>query len=234
MPERKPTEAKRKTFAENILHFLRQLGITSALPDNIEVMNPFNDPTTWRLCGNFYHKFYNDQVPRHLILGINPGRFGGGITGIPFTDPIRMESVCGIKNHFVKKQELSSVFIYEMIAEFGGALEFYKKFYFSSISPLGFTNNGKNCNYYDDPALSKNLKPFIIDCLQKQIDFGLRQDRAFCLGEGKNYRFLNRLNDELHFFDSVIPLPHPRFIMQYKLKKKHEFIQQYLGAFALI
>ena len=49
---------------------------------------------------------------RHLLLGINPGRFGGGVTGIPFTDPIRLQNVCGIENNFEKKQELSSVFIY--------------------------------------------------------------------------------------------------------------------------
>ncbi len=43
-------------------------------------------------------------IHRYLILGINPGRFGGGITGIPFTDPIRLQNICGIENDFQKNK----------------------------------------------------------------------------------------------------------------------------------
>lgn len=39
------------------------------------------------------------------ILGINPGRFGAGTTGIAFIDPIRLENECGINNSFPKKVE---------------------------------------------------------------------------------------------------------------------------------
>ena len=31
-------------------------------------------------------------------------------------------------------------------------------------------------------------------------------------------------------FDEIIPLPHPRFIMQYRRKQKQQFIDQYLHA----
>ena len=89
-------------------------------------------------ANSFYTKYYSDNNKRILLLGINPGRFGGGVTGIPFTDPVRLEKVCGIKNDFQKKQELSSVFIYEMIEAYGGAEKFYKQFYISAVSPLGF------------------------------------------------------------------------------------------------
>jgi len=54
---------------------------------------------------------------------------------------------------------------------------------------------------------------------------------AFCLGDGKNYKYLNALNTEMRFFNTIIPLSHPRFIMQYRVKKKHEFIGKYLDAF---
>ncbi len=191
-------------------------------------MNPFKDKYTYNICKQFYHKYYNDNNPRHLILGINPGRFGGGITGIPFTDPLRLASVCSIENNYQKKQELSSVFIYDMIASFGGAESFYNKFYISSVSPLGFTRNNKNLNYYDDRNLEQSLKEFIIENIYLQLKFGISRDVVFCLGEGKNFKYLSKLNNEMNFFDQVIPLPHPRFIMQYRLKRKEEYIEDYL------
>jgi len=48
-------------------------------------MNPFREfEQTLVVADEFYHKYYNDYNSRLLILGINPGRFGGGLTGIPF------------------------------------------------------------------------------------------------------------------------------------------------------
>ena len=151
------------TFATQILSFFKNLDLKFQLPKEVEVMNPFKDKDTYNICKKFYYKYYHDNNPRHLILGINPGRFGGGITGIPFTDPLRLLSVCGIENNFQKKQELSSVFIYEMIDAFGGPESFYNNFYISSVSPLGFTKNNKNLNYYDDRDLEQSLKEFIIE-----------------------------------------------------------------------
>ena len=215
-------------LSQKILSFLKQLELKARLPAGIEVMNPFADAATFSICKRFYTKYYNDTNPRYLILGINPGRFGGGLTGIPFTDPIRLKNICGIENDFQKKQELSSVFVYEVIKSFGGAEMFYDRFYISSISPLGFIKDNRNLNYYDDKKLENDIKSFVITCLQQQLRFGLRTEVVFCFGEGKNAAYLTRLNDEMHLFDKIVPLPHPRFIMQYKLKKKDEYIDKYL------
>ena len=38
----------------------------------------------------------------------------------------------------------------------------------------------------------------------------------------------------MKFFKQIIPLPHPRFIMQYKLKKKEEYIDRYLRELAVV
>lgn len=215
-------------FSNKILTFFNSLDLTIELPANVEVMNPFRDTATFNLCKKFYKKYYSDNSKRHLILGINPGRFGGGITGIPFTDPIRLLTICRIENNFPKKQELSSLFVYDMIDVFGGPEMFYNKFYISSVSPLGFTRNNKNLNYYDDRELENSIKEFVIECLQKQIKFGIKTDTAFCLGEGQNFAYLNKLNDKIQFFERIVPLPHPRFIMQYKLKRKQEYIERYI------
>ena len=191
-------------------------------------MHPFNDAATMHACEQFYKKYYNDTNKRRMIIGINPGRFGGGVTGIPFTDPIRLQNDCGIENSWVKKQELSSLYVYDMIRAFGGPAVFYKKFYITAVSPLGFTREGKNLNYYDDKALQERIKPFVLDCFNKQFEFGIDRTVAFCLGDGKNFQYLSTLNTEQHFFESIVPLSHPRFIMQYKLKKKQEYIDYYV------
>lgn len=80
-----------------------ELELDVTLPKGIEVMNPFTDSYIFGYCKKFYAKYYNTTQQRTLIVGINPGRFGGGLTGIPFTDPIKLENECGIENDLPKK-----------------------------------------------------------------------------------------------------------------------------------
>lgn len=117
--------------------------------------------------------------------------------------------------------------MYEMINAYGGPKIFYDHFYITAVSPLGFTRHNKNLNYYDDKILQESIKDFVIDCLKKQLKFGINRDVAYCLGDGKNYKYLSKVNDKMKFFDTIIPLSHPRFIMQYKLKKKDEYVNYY-------
>ncbi|MBV9961414.1 MAG: DUF4918 family protein [Parafilimonas sp.] len=215
-------------FAERILDFLFNLKIPFKLPKDVEVLNAHQRKDVQQVCTSFYKKYYNDNKKRHALIGINPGRFGGGVTGIPFTDPIRLEKICSIKNDYQKKQELSSVFIYDMIEAFGGTSLFYKQFYFSAMSPLGFVKHEKNLNYYDDKLLLEKIQPFIVDCMNKQIAFGLNTDVCFCIGEGENFKYLQKLNATYNWFTKIETVAHPRFIMQYRVKSKQEFIQQYL------
>jgi len=216
-------------LSNKILAFLPRLQLTARLPKGVVVMNPYRDPIAWSLCEQFYWKYYSDNQQRTLILGINPGRFGGGITGIPFTDPLTLEKECGIPNTLKKKTELSAEFVYRMIGASGGPDLFYRQFYISALSPLGFTKDGKNLNYYDDKKLEKQITPFIIESIRSQLGFGIRHDVCFCLGEGENFKFLSRINSDHHFFERIIPLAHPRFIMQYRRKKVDEYVGGYLA-----
>ncbi|MDB5191747.1 MAG: hypothetical protein JWQ96_1310 [Segetibacter sp.] len=216
---------------KQILSFLFNLDFNVELPEGFEVMHPFKDAETQRVSKVFYDKFYNDDNKRFCVIGINPGRFGAGVTGVPFTDPIRLEKECGIANDWPKKQELSSLFVYDLVHAYGGVEKFYRKFYITAVSPLGLVKGGKNINYYDDKKLQQSVKPFAVDCLRKQLAWGLETKAAFCLGEGKNAAYVQKLNDEYGFFEKIVPLPHPRFIMQYKLKQKQDYIDKYLNAF---
>ena len=78
------------------------------------------------------------------------------------------------------------------------------------------------------------MRDFIIDNLKKQLDFGIDRKSCFCLGTGKNFRYLFQLNNEFGFFKEIVPLEHPRYIMQYKLKNKDLYIARYLDAFNMI
>ncbi len=173
-----------------------------------------------------------------MILGINPGRFGAGLTGIPFTDPKRLVANCGIEYNGISAHELSSVFVYDVIAAFGGEEMFYKNFYINSVCPLGFTSLSKkgkevNYNYYDSKELTNCVYDFIMESIKKQIGFGINTDVCFCFGTGKNEKFLLEINNEFGFFRKIIALEHPRYIMQYKLKKKQQYIDKYIKAFKL-
>lgn len=227
-----------KTFADKVIAFNKMVDFKGDLPAGIHIMNPYKeDKKILPLSGKFYKKYYNDMHPRHLILGINPGRFGGGVTGIPFTDTKRLIEKCYIPYSGKATHEPSSVFVYEMIDAYGGPEKFYKFFYINSVCPLGFTlegNNGKaiNYNYYDSKELTNATYDFIIESIQQQIRFGIETDVCFCFGNGENEKFLRKLNEKEKFFKNVIALEHPRFIMQYKSKMKQLYIDKYLAAFS--
>lgn len=216
------------TFAEKVVEFYRKLDLTLEIPQ-IEVMNPYLNPDIFELVTQFFNKFYSDNQNRTFIFGINPGRFGAGVTGISFTDPINLEKHCGINSHLSNRHELSSIFIYQVIEAFGGVDQFYKKFFITAVSPLGFVKDEKNINYYDQPDLRKAVYPFAINCLEEQMRFGAKSQVAICLGGDKNFKFLNGINSELKLFDEIIPLEHPRFIMQYRRKSINEFLRKYLN-----
>ena len=224
-------------FAEKVVSFCRELEFRGTLPDGISVMNPFRQNShILPLITEFYTQYYSDNNPRFMIIGINPGRFGAGLTGIPFTDTVRLEDKCGLSLPGVRSYEPSSVFVYELIEKYGGPGLFYSDFYVSAVSPLGFTATGPkgkpvNYNYYDSRELADAIKEFAVDSIKKQLEFGIRREVCFCLGTGKNYSFLSKLNEQHHFFEAIEPLEHPRFIMQYRLKRKDEFIEGYIEKF---
>ncbi|SEI52282.1 protein of unknown function [Dyadobacter sp. SG02] len=226
------------TFGQKVIRFHEQLAYSGpSLPDGIGVINPFIGPTT--ALDNlkaFAEKYLDDNNRRHIILGINPSRFGAGVTGVPFTDTKRLVSECKIPYNGKPTHEISSVFIYEMIHAFGGVSNFYSRFYINSPFPLAITKTnpeGKevNYNYYDSAALTKAVYPFIVKSMRQLIDLGIATDTCFCLGTGKNARFLEQLNRDHGFFGEIIPLEHPRFIMQYKSSAKDLYIEKYIKAF---
>jgi hypothetical protein len=221
-------------FAEKIITFYQSLRFDRPLPGNIRVMNPFKEnQQALEASSLFYRKFYSDNHLRKIILGINPGRFGSGVTGIPFTDTKRLKEKCGIEIKNISTHETSSVFVYEFIEAYGGVEAFYNDYYISAVSPLGFVktnDNGRevNLNYYDDPDLLLASEEFIIQSLELQLSFGIKTDSCFCFGNNKNYKYLLSLNRQKHYFDRIVPLEHPRFIMQYRSRQRETYIRKFI------
>lgn len=231
------------TFSEKAISFFSHLDLKLPASLHIEVLNPYKNPETNKCVERFFTKYFDDNRKRVFIFGINPGRFGGGLTGISFTDPVALREFCDIENNLGNKRELSSEFIYKVIHAYGSVEKFYKDFFISAICPLGFvkeanrgsvSNRGtistKNYNYYDDKKLQQAVTPFIKKTFQEQIKIGARNDVLLVVGADKNRKFIESLNSELGFFKKIVSLDHPRFIMQYRRKKLDHYIDQYLQA----
>lgn len=221
------------SFGEKVIEFNRNLDYKGKLPEGFKVVNPYLDnPETMQVMQQFYTKFYNDRNSRKFILGINPSRHGAGVTGVPFTDTKRLESECGIAMQSAHTHEISSVYMYDMIREFGGVQPFYEQFYINSPFPLAIVQQTKarnwvNANYYDDPRLFEMVKEFMISSIKEHISLGLNTKEVYILGK-KNEKFIQKLNQEAKLFESIKTLEHPRYIQQYKSKEKQLYLDKYI------
>ena len=227
------------TFGEKVLQFDNYLSnVNIKLPSGFKIINPFssqNKNQINEIIKKFYNKYYYDNNPRRLIIGSSPARRGTSVTGIPYEDAEHLQNTTGIyiDDFYINKS--SSDFLYDVIEMYGGSEKFYSKFYMSFVCPLGVvrTNskgNEVNCNYYENKKVQELLYPFILETIEKQIELGLDTSVVYCIGSGENYNFLTKLNDKYHLFETIIPLEHPRFIMQYNSKRKDEYIKKYLDA----
>jgi Domain of unknown function (DUF4918) len=217
-----------KTWAEQIIHFYTHLQFPDKLPGSVQWLYPQQHPEVMQVVKAFYSKYFHDTHRRRLMLGINPGRFGAGVTGVNFTAPRQLKNICGMDHPFKDQSELSAEFIYDMIAAYGGPEQFYQHFFISSVCPLGFVDKGKNLNYYDDKDLYKAVEPFIIHSIEQQLEFPVDRSVCFCIGGEKNLNHLTVLNNRFCWFGKLVPLPHPRFIMQYRRKQKESYIDEYI------
>ena len=216
------------SWAKHLLSFYKNLQPPPSLPGRIKWLYPQQSSEVMEIVAQFCNKFYEDKNERTLLLGINPGRFGAGVTGVNFTAPKQLLHYCGIEHPFTNGTELSAEFIYDIIQAYGGTQTFYSRFFISSMCPLGFIQDGKNINYYDNKELLQAVEPFIVHNMNTLVSYHTHTERCICIGGGKNFSYLCGWNEKHKWFKTIDVLPHPRFIMQYKRKQRADFIQQYL------
>lgn len=228
-----------KTNSEKILTHcdnLSKIKIDSF--DYYKIINPYNDCNKEQIkviTTKFYTRFYNDKKKRRLILGSNPARRASAVTGVPFEDAIHLQKETGIfiDNFYVNKS--SSNFLYDVIDEYGGCEKFYNDFYMNFVFPLGISKinskgNEVNYNYYDVKQYEERFEEYIIKSIKEILQFNIDTSICYCIGSGKNYEYLVKLNRKYNFFKEIIPLEHPRFIMQYNSKNKDLYLKKYLEA----
>lgn len=226
-----------KKFSDNILEFNEWLANKSFQLDNpYYIINPFNGNNKEKIkeiTNIFYKKYFDDSNKRYVIFGSSPARKGTSVTGIPFEDANHLFKETGIKIDDFYINHSSSNFLYDVITQYGGCKKFYEDFYMNFVCPLGIekvsgTGNKVNANYYENKKLERALYDFMIESIKKQISFGIHTSACYCIGSGKNFKFLEKINQKYKFFDKIIPLEHPRFIMQYHLKDKEKYLQKYM------
>ena len=230
----------RTTVADRILQFNEGLaGTTLELPPGFRVVNPFSGPQKERVrevTNAFYRRYYDDDRPRRLVLGSSPARRGTAVTGVPFEDAKLLESDTGVDvgdGYAVSRS--SAGFLHDVIARYGGRTQFYADFVMSFVCPLGLVKTNPkgrevNCNYYEGKKLVESLQAFLVNTLERQLEFGTDTSVCYCIGSSGNFAFLSALNDGKGYFKKIVPLEHPRFIMQYNSGRREEFAEKYLSA----
>ena len=131
--------------------------------------------------------------------------------------------------------DLRAAHLWKALSSVYSLTVFYTDFYMNFVCPLGIVRinakgNEVNCNYYENKKLQETLYSFIINAIRSQINFGIDTSVCYCIGSGENYAFLSKVNSEYNFFNTIVPLEHPRFIMQYNSKRKDVFMEKYINA----
>ena len=135
----------------------RNIGILAEFLNNKENIQKFHD------------KYINDNKPKIVLCGINPGRFGAGLTGVPFID-FKSLSILLQNNSLPQNKEDSSQFIFSVIEEIG-IERFFKNVYITNISAVGFYDKSskykKNLNYYSLPS---EIQMILFDNLLSELE----------------------------------------------------------------
>lgn len=168
----------------------------------------------------FCKKYYTDSVPRVVICGINPGRYGACKTGIPFLDYQSLSKlITGIDR---QDSERSADFFFQVIHQFGVA-DFFNSFYVTNVSSVGYSSKGKNFNYNNlpDSALEVVERNFLVEM---EI---VQPTHVIAVGIVVQQTLHKRLSTRV---DCTICLPHPSWIAAYRSRETNKWLDYYLLA----
>lgn len=189
---------------------------------NIGILSEFLDNK--KNIIEFHKKYVQLNSPKIVMCGINPGRNGAGITGIPFIDTNSLSKMLpDIAN---PKTEKSAKFFFSIIEEFG-IDEFYSNIHVTNMSWFGFykLDNGTNVNYN---SLPEEIQNFLIDKFVEEMNF-IKPDVIIPIGDIVNWELLYNLKKRDRINAEIAPrLYHPA----YRLVDRNTYIEtltQYLN-----
>jgi uracil-DNA glycosylase len=167
----------------------------------------------------FCKKFYADNLPRVVICGINPGRYGACKTGIPFLDYCSLSKLLtGIDR---QDKERSAEFFLKVIQQYG-AVNFFQTFYVTNISSVGYSSEGRNFNYND-------LSASALEVVEKNFLFEMdivQPTHVIALGKVVQQTLVKLLPKSV---DCTIRLPHPSWIAAYRSKEMDKWLAFYMS-----
>ena len=71
------------------------------------------------------------------------------------------------------------------------------------------------------------LESYMVNNIRWHLDHVADDEVVFSIGQGKNVKYLEYLNKKYQLFGRLVALPHPRWILQYRRKRKDEFLDVY-------
>jgi hypothetical protein len=194
--------------------FLRLLG-----EHDIGVLSDFVSED--RVIDDFWDTYYGAGVPRVVVCGLNPGRFGAGQTGIPFMDFASLGQLLpGIAR---QDHERSAGFFFEVVSAFG-VTAFYRTFYVTNVSAVGFVRSGRNLNYPDLPAPAlETVKQRFLEEMEL-----VQPTHVIALGHQVQKTLRQWLPAEV---DCSRCLAHPAWVATYRPHDSAQWIEHYLTEF---
>lgn len=179
------------------------------------------------LVRSYYKKYYSKPGHRIVFCGINPGKYGAGITGVPFIDFHGISRL--LPGHDREEKERTAQFMLSIIEEYGAG-EFQDAVYLTNLSWYGFQRDGRNLNYYILPRNVRHhfiesfveemkiVQPSFLVPLSEEVGRTLRQ----MVKDGQlDYPIAERLPHPLH---GSFPTNLKRTQMRY-----HKCIEEYTG-----
>lgn len=195
--------------------YLDDYAFLSALGrENICVLSNFLSHR--QVMDDFWRRFYPEELPRQVICGLNPGRLGAGLTGVPFTD---FKTLSRWMPSVERQDTEPSAQFFAQVVEAVGVEAFFRRFYVTNVSAVGYVKDGRNLNYHDLPAdaLEVAERRFV-----EEMEI-VRPQRIIALG-----RQVERSIKKLIPNVVVTYLPHPAWVSTYRKAAQHNWIERYL------
>ncbi len=171
------------------------------------------------IAEQFWQQYVPEPLPQTVIVGLNPGRLGAGLTGIPLLDFRSLANLLPDTQLPRNETEPSANFFHRVVQNIG-AEKFYREFYVSNVSAVGYVRDNKNCNYPDLPdAAQRIIEQRFLDEMAV-----LAPKRIIALG-----REVEATVQRLFSGGSVTisHLPHPSWIMTYRLREAQSWVRRY-------
>jgi hypothetical protein len=173
----------------------------------------------------FHKKYVEPNAPKIVICGINPGRNGAGLTGIPFIDFASLSQMLpDIKQN---DWEQSAKFFFSVIQEFG-IETFYKNFHVTNISWFGFSriDKQKNVNYFEKD-ISTEIAIYLIDKFVEEMEL-INPDYIIPLSKTVFYELESLKKRNKIKAEIGICLNHPSWVTTYRSKDLSKWKQKYV------